>query len=130
VLYLRAAVGRPAIGVEAADERLHRALYWVAVRLKATGEQPRANVVAIACVYQDNPRHFAIEDFIVLPEYRHFGLTQIILERVLEFVASRASSQGCVSINAYGEDERLCAAYGFVHSHCANLGPNLVKRFL
>lgn len=127
LLNLRGAAGHPAIGVEQADQRQTQALYWVTLRLKDKAEKTRANVVATACVYGDRPRHLAIEDFIVLPEYQHYGLAKIILERVMAFVDERVNAGTCVSINAYGEDERLCTEHGFVHSHCANLGPNLLK---
>lgn len=127
LLYLRDAVGRPSIGVDLADHRQSQVLYWVSVRIKDAAAKMQSNVVATACVYRDRPTHLAIEDFIVLPEYQHYGLAKIVLERVMTFVDEEVNSGTCVSINAYGEDERLCTEYGFVHSHCASLGPNLLK---
>lgn len=127
LLHLRDAVGLPSISVEMMDGHRLQSLYWVSIRLTAKQDKNTPTVVATACVYGDNAQHLAIEDFIVLPEYRHIGLGKIILERVMTFVDGLATSGTYVSINAHGEDEKRCTDYGFIHSHCANLGPNMRK---
>lgn len=127
LLHLRDAVGLPSIGVEMADGHPLQPLYWVSIHLTAKQDKNTSTIVATACVYGDNANHFAIEDFIVLPEYRHIGLGKIILERVMAFVDDRATLGTYVSMNAHGEQEKLCTDYGFAHSHCANLGPNMRK---
>ncbi|GGM85188.1 GNAT family N-acetyltransferase [Shewanella xiamenensis] len=127
LLNLRDAAGYPSIGVEMADGHPLQPLYWVSIRLTSEQSKNTCAIVATACVYGDKANHLAIEDFIVLPEYRHVGLAKIMLERVMTFVDEHASQGTCVSINAHGEEERLCIEYGFEYSHCANLGPNLRK---
>uniref|UniRef100_Q0HX70 Acetyltransferase, GNAT family n=1 Tax=Shewanella sp. (strain MR-7) TaxID=60481 RepID=Q0HX70_SHESR len=132
LLNLRNAAGYPSIGVEIemADGHPLQPLYWVSVRVTGEQEKNTPTLVATACVYGDKANHLAIEDFIVLPEYRHMGLANIMLERVMTFVDEHATLGTCVSINVHGEEERLCSDYGFVYSPCANLGPNMRKMYL
>ena len=127
LLNLRDAAGHPSIGVEMGEGHPLQPLYWVSIRVTGEQEKNSPSIIATSCVYGDKANHFAIEDFIVLPEYRHLGWASILLERVMTYIDEHAAPGTCVSINVHGEEERLCGDYGFVYSPCANLGPNMRK---
>ncbi|MCH1931572.1 GNAT family N-acetyltransferase [Shewanella sp. A25] len=134
LLNLRVEAGYHSIGVEHEGEYL-QSPYWICIRTKALATidatTPLANssiIVATACVVNVTACHYAIEDFLTLPAYRHLGLANILLERMMDFIETRCQVGDTVSISALGEDELLCAKYGFVRSHCASFGPNLLKR--
>ncbi|QYJ79823.1 N-acetyltransferase [Shewanella acanthi] len=134
LLNLRVEAGRHSIGVEHEVEH-QQSPFWICIRMKALATIDAtpslvnsSMIVATACVVKVTACHYAIEDFLTLPAYRHLGLANILLGRMMDFIEMNCQVGDTVSISALGEDELLCAEYGFVRSHCASFGPNLLKR--
>ncbi len=100
---LRVAVGLSAMDTIAADEALPRSLHAVTVR-------DEGRLVAMGRVVGDG-LHVQIVDIAVASEAQGQGLSRIVMEDIMSFVATLPT---CTLVNLFADVDWLYGKFGFV----------------
>ncbi|QSX29024.1 GNAT family N-acetyltransferase [Shewanella cyperi] len=106
----------------------------MSIRLTAEDAVPVATglrcgqLIGVAMVVEVPDWGLLIQDFIIRPEFAHYGLARVLLEQLLQHVSAHCPKGTKLGILAGTEYRRLCSEFGFEPEQCGAFGLDMVWR--
>ena len=116
---LRAKCGLGARTVEAAIIALPRSLFSITLR------NPKNELIGMGRIVGDLGSHVQIVDIAVEPDYQKLGLSRLIMDRLMNFVAVEVPT--CADVNLFSNVDALYQKYGFENAVSNGMSLNRMK---
>ena len=117
---LRAKCGLGARTVAAATLALPRSLFALSLRT------PEGRLIGMGRVVGDLGSHVQIVDIAIDPSHQKRGLSRVIMDRLMAYVAAEVPS--CAYVNLFADVDYLYQKYGFEHAVSKGMSLNRAKK--